>query len=237
MLEARNLKKEFPSGDGTLVVFDQIDFTANPGEFIMLTGRSGSGKSTLLYQLGLLDTPSGGEIVVDGASAARLSRPERTALRLTRFGYVFQDYGLLPEMSAIDNVMVPLLMRGMSRRAAREQAREALARAGLERALDMAPGKLSGGQQQRVSIARAIAHNPPYLLADEPTANLDHSAAQRVLETFGAIHKGGTTIIMVTHEQETLALASRILELRDGRLIDVSAEYRRAASPRELRLQ
>ncbi|MHB0865736.1 MAG: ABC transporter ATP-binding protein [Minisyncoccota bacterium] len=223
MLEARDIKKQFVSGGGMFVVFEHLDFVARPGEFIIITGRSGSGKSTLLYQLGLLDTPAEGTVSIDGVVASTLSRDARTDLRLERCGYVFQDYGLMPEMSAVDNVMVPLIMRGEAAASAYQTARAALERVELGEHLAHKPSKLSGGQQQRVSIARAIAHNPSYLLADEPTANLDSASALQVLQMFGGIHRAGATIIMVTHEKESFALADRVLELREGKLIEVAA--------------
>jgi len=221
MLEARNIKKQFISGEEIFVIFERLDFSAREGEFVIITGRSGSGKSTLLYQLGLLDTPTTGTVSVDGLVASTLPRNARTDLRLERFGYVFQDYGLMAEMSAVDNVMLPLIMRGESSERAHAAARVALERVDLGDHIQYKPAKLSGGQQQRVSIARAIAHNPRYILADEPTANLDSTSALQVLQMFGEIHKSGTTIIMVTHEKESFALADRVLELQEGKLVEV----------------
>ena len=222
MLEARDLKKQFTSGEDAQVLFEHLDFTARAGEFVVITGRSGSGKSTLLYLLGLLDTPSVGTVTVDEITGSSLPRNARTSLRLERFGYVFQDYGLMSEMSALDNVMLPLIMRGESGARAALSARAALERVGLGNYTEHKPARLSGGQQQRVSIARAIAHNPPYILADEPTANLDNASALEVLQVFGDIHRTGTTIIMVTHEKESLALADRILNLNQGTLGEIA---------------
>lgn len=221
MLQAHDLKKQFTSGEDAQILFEHLNFSARTGEFIVITGRSGSGKSTLLYLLGLLDTPNAGTVEVDGLIGSNLSRNERTALRLERFGYVFQDYGLMSDMNAVDNVMLPLIMRGESGAQARSVAQSALERVGLGDYILHKPAKLSGGQQQRVSIARAIAHNPSYILADEPTANLDNTSASQVLRVFGDIHRAGTTIIMVTHEKESLALASRILELNQGILTEI----------------
>ncbi|MEK7604194.1 MAG: ABC transporter ATP-binding protein [Patescibacteria group bacterium] len=222
MLEARNLKKQFASGESSLIVFEHLDFVAAEGEFVIITGRSGSGKSTLLYLLGLLDTPNEGVVSIDGFVGSTLSRNARSDLRLDRLGYVFQDYGLMAEMSALDNVVLPLIMRGKSRAEAKELARAALDRVGLGDHAKYRPSKLSGGQQQRVSIARAIAHNPSYILADEPTANLDTTSALEILSMFRAIHKAGSTIIMVTHERESLSMATRVLELKQGQLVDVT---------------
>lgn len=219
MLDARDLKKQFTSGEEVSVLFEHLDFSAHEGEFVIITGRSGSGKSTLLYLLGLLDTPDAGTVTVDGIATGGLSRDARTDLRLERFGYVFQDYGLMPEMTALDNVMVPLIMRGETTSAARAAARAALERVGLGDHSAYKPAKLSGGQQQRVSIARAVAHNPSYLFADEPTANLDSVNALQILQMFSDIHRSGTTVIMVTHEKESFVLAERVLDLSQGKLV------------------
>lgn len=218
MIEARNLKKQFVSGDETIVIFEDLNLEVREGEFVVLTGRSGSGKSTLLYLLGLLDMPDAGDVVIDGLIGSSLDSSARTDLRLEHFGYVFQDYGLMAEMSAIDNVMLPLIMRGESKARATEIARTALERVGLGQHLYRKPAKLSGGQQQRVSIARAIAHNPSYILADEPTANLDSINAMQILDVFNEIHRSGTTVVLVTHEKESLARADRVLSIEHGRL-------------------
>ncbi len=221
MLEARNLTKKFPSGDTELVVFDHLNFQAKEGEFIVITGRSGSGKSTLLYQIGLLDVPTAGEIIIDDLVAGVLSNTERSDVRLQKFGYVFQDYGLLPELTAQDNVMLTLLMSGIPTAKARVLASEALSRVGLTAQIQSKSSRLSGGQQQRVSIARALAHNPKYIIADEPTANLDSATAATILQVFSEIHRQGQSIIMVTHEKESLALADIAFELLDGQLVQL----------------
>nr|AAM97297.1 lipoprotein releasing system ATP-binding protein LolD [uncultured bacterium CSLC2] len=234
MLEARDLKKQFRSGADEQILFEHLNFSAREGEFVVITGRSGSGKSTLLYLLGLLDTPNAGTVSVDGVVGSSLSRHARADLRLLRFGYVFQDYGLMPDLSALDNVMLPLIMRGLSTETARDAALASLTRVGLGDRSSYSPSALSGGQQQRVSIARAIAHNPSYILADEPTANLDSANALQILQMFGTIHQAGTTIVMVTHEKESIALASRILNLEGGRLLESALAQSPSALPGDL---
>lgn len=184
-----------------------------------IMGRSGAGKSTLLYQLSLLDTPDAGTIAIDGIDIQTLSTAERSAFRLSRFGFVFQDYALLPELSALENVALPLLMQGRSRAEAYEKASAALARVRLDHRLANLPSQLSGGEQQRVSIARAVAHEPSLLFADEPTANLDNESSRTVLELFQEFHRSGQTIIMVTHEEDFARTAERIVRLDDGKIV------------------
>lgn len=223
MIKVEKLVKSYKSGDSELVVLQGLTFEVKKGEFLAVTGRSGSGKSTLLYQLGLLDHPNSGKIFIEGFDASSLSAEERTEFRLKELGYVFQDYALLPELTSVENVAVPLLMQGLSHKIADEMAIEALDKVGLADKHNFLPSQLSGGQQQRVSIARAIGHNPKIIFADEPTANLDTETAEVVLKSFLNLNAGGQTIIMVTHEKEYAALSDRIITLSDGRIAsDVS---------------
>lgn len=219
MIEVKNISKIFKSGDGEVRAVNDVSFTIPEGQFVAITGRSGSGKSTLLYQLGLLDRPTNGDIIIDGVLVTELDDDDQTRLRLHSLGYIFQDYAILPSLSAIENVMVPLLMQGLSETDARKRAAVALSRVGLGDRMDNLPSQLSGGQQQRVSIARAIGHNPKIIFADEPTANLDSETSKTVLDTFIELNKTGQTIVMVTHEPEYAALAHRIIELSDGKII------------------
>lgn len=220
IVKAKNLVKSFQSGESELVVLKQLDFEVSKGEFVSITGRSGSGKSTLMYQLGLLDRPTAGEIEIEGVKVSDLTDEERTKFRLTELGYVFQDYALLPELTALENVLIPLLMQGLAPFAARDKALYALGKIGLAHRLNNLPSQLSGGEQQRVSIARAIAHEPKIIFADEPTANLDSETAEIVLKTFLELNKEGQTIIMVTHEPEYAALTHRTVVLADGVIAD-----------------
>jgi len=218
MIEIKNLKKSFIDGESITQVLKGIDFKAETGEFIAIMGRSGAGKSTLLYQMGLLDKPTEGEILINGKDVLSLNMEERTNFRLSELGYVFQDYALLPEMTALENVALPLLMQDVSEKNAYKEATQALTRVGLEKRLNSLPSKLSGGEQQRVSIARAIAHHPKILFADEPTANLDNESSRIVMEFFKELHKSGQTIIMVTHEPEYSKFAEQIIHLDDGKI-------------------
>lgn len=219
MITVSNLFKIFTSGDAEIKAVNDVTFTIPEGQFVAITGRSGSGKSTLLYQLGLLDRPTKGSIKIDGVEVINLSDDEQTRLRLHTLGYIFQDYAILPTLTALENVMVPLLMQGISEKEARHKASLALTRIGLGDRMDNTPGQLSGGQQQRVSIARAIGHNPKIVFADEPTANLDSETSRTVLDAFIELNREGQTIIMVTHEPEYAALADRIIELHDGKIV------------------
>ncbi|MDO8574215.1 MAG: ABC transporter ATP-binding protein [bacterium] len=216
IVEAKNLVKKFKSGASELTVLKGLSLTAERGEFLSIIGRSGSGKSTLLYQLGLLDRPNEGEIIINGVNVSELSDDERTAFRLNELGYIFQDYALVPELNAYENVLIPLLMQGLRNHEAETMAKKALERVGLQDKLSNLSSQLSGGEQQRVSIARAIGHNPKILFADEPTANLDAETAKVVLDTFLELHEGGQTIVMVTHEPEYAALTDRVLVLKEG---------------------
>lgn len=219
MIQVHNLVKSFKDGPLETRVLKGIDFTAKEGEFIAIMGRSGAGKSTLLYQMSLLDEPTSGEIRINGKETHLMSEHEKMLFRLTKFGYVFQDYALLPELTALENVSLPLLMQGLSIDAAEEKARTALERVGVGERLYNLPSQLSGGEQQRVSVSRAIAHKPNILFADEPTANLDRESSDRVISLFKELHKSGQTIIMVTHEDEYAAFSDRIVKLDDGKII------------------
>jgi putative ABC transport system ATP-binding protein len=219
MLQAKQLVKSFKSGDSETVVLKGIDFVVGDGEFVAIMGRSGAGKSTLLYQLSLLDHPTSGQILVDGKDANAMTSNERVRFRLTQFGYVFQDYALLPELTALENVALPLLMENFPRKRAYTEAEKALTKVGVQHRMHNLPSQLSGGEQQRVSIARAVGNNPTVLFADEPTANLDNESSAAVVKIFEELHDAGQTIIMVTHEEQYAARAERIITLDDGRIV------------------
>ncbi len=222
MIEVRALTKTFVTGELITPVLKGIDLTVKTGEFIAIMGRSGAGKSTLMYHMSLLDVPTSGSIFIDGVDALSMNESEKVRFRLRTFGYVFQEYALLPELNAIENVAVPLLMQGLDRASAETRAADALIKVGLEKRLGSLPSKLSGGEQQRVAIARAVAHTPSILFADEPTANLDRESSASVLDIFQELHADGQTIIMVTHEDEYGALAERIVRIDDGKIVDTT---------------
>ena len=221
MIEIKNLTKSFKDGESITQVLKGIDFRAETGEFISIMGRSGAGKSTFLYQMSLLDEPTSGDVIIDGKDTSLLSIEEKTKFRLGELGYVFQDYALLPEMTALENVALPLLMQDIDEDQAYKEATVALTRVGLEKRLKNLPSKLSGGEQQRVSIASAIAHKPKILFADEPTANLDNESSKIVMNIFKELHAEGQTIIMVTHEPEYSKIAERTVYLDDGKIVKI----------------
>ncbi len=219
MIEVKNLIKTFKTGEIETRVLKGIDLTIKKGEWVAIMGRSGAGKSTLMYQMSLLDDPTSGEVVIDGHRTSHMSEHEKIRMRLFKFGYVFQDYALLPELTALENVVLPLLMEKYSRELAESRAQGALTKVGLGHRFPNLPSQLSGGEQQRVSIARAIAETPEILFADEPTANLDRESSKTVMDIFGGLHKEGQTIIMVTHEEEYGKLADRVIQLDDGKIV------------------
>lgn len=220
MIHAKNITKTYTNGVVETKVLRGIDIDIKQGEFVAIMGKSGAGKSTLLYQLGLLDQPTTGEISIDGVDVLVLNDNDATDFRLRKLGYVFQDYALVPELTAQENVMMPLLMLGMSNEDAKAQAARSLERIGMGHRLDNRPNQLSGGEQQRVSIARAVVQDPVILFADEPTANLDSTSSEKVLEVFTDLHREGQTIVMVTHEKEYTRNCDRIIYVGDGKIVD-----------------
>lgn len=216
MIKIKNLTKIFKTPAGDFVALKDLSFEVTTGQFLSIVGRSGSGKSTLLYQISLLDKPSSGSIVIDEQELTDLTSDGRTLFRLNNLGYVFQDYALIPTLSAKENVAVPLIMMGLTTTEAYNRAMASLEAVGLADKAENTPARLSGGQQQRVSIARAIVTKPKILFADEPTANLDIESSDKVLKVFEKLNKEGLTIIMVTHEEEYAKRSDRVITLSDG---------------------
>lgn len=220
IIEVTNLTKSFTDGTTVAQVLKGISLTVHEGEFVAIMGRSGAGKSTFLYQMSLLDTPTSGSIKLNGHLVDRLTNAEKTKYRLSELGYVFQDYSLLPELTALENIMVPLLMQGVSMEKAKKRAHDVLVSVNLDHRQNNLPSELSGGEQQRVSIARAVTHKPKILFADEPTANLDTFSSRVVMDIFRKLNKDdGLTIVMVTHEEEYGKAADRIIKLSDGLIV------------------
>jgi lipoprotein-releasing system ATP-binding protein len=218
-LSVRDIKRTFVQGDRRLEVLKGITLDLRPGEIVALVGQSGSGKSTLLHIAGLLERPDEGDIVVGGKSAGAAADRERTVMRRQFLGFVYQYHHLLPEFSAIENVMLPQMLNGKSRGEARRRAAELLAMVQLKERADHRPGRLSGGEQQRVAIARAVANAPRVLLADEPTGNLDSSTADAVFrQLLGLVRETGMAALVATHNPDLAARMDRTVSLRDGLL-------------------
>jgi putative ABC transport system ATP-binding protein len=218
ILKAEKINKSFKSGNSKLHVLKDIDLEVDLGDFLIISGRSGAGKSTLLYQLGLLDQPNSGEIYLLGQKTRTLGYRERTRIRLENLGYVFQYYALIPELTALENVALPVMMIGKSKKEAYPRAMKILDKFGLKERMNNLPSQLSGGEQQRVAIARAIVNNAQIIFADEPTANLDSANAKMIMESFKDLSSQGQTIVMVSHEEQYYNFANRVIYLDDGRI-------------------
>ncbi len=220
MISIKNLTKTYTNGTVETHVLKGIDLEIKEGEFVAIMGKSGAGKSTLMYQMSLLDMPTGGSISVAGTDILSLSESDRTQFRLRQLGYIFQDYALIPELTAEENVSIPLFMEGYDKGEAYIRARKVLDDIGMQGKYKNRPNQLSGGEQQRVSVARAVVQDPQILFADEPTANLDSVSSEAVLEVLKQLHDRGQTIVMVTHEPEYTRYCNRIIFLEDGLITD-----------------
>jgi lipoprotein-releasing system ATP-binding protein len=218
-LELRGVRRIFKQAATELVVLSGIDFVLEPGEIVALVGPSGAGKSTMLHVAGLLERPDGGAVLIGGEDCARLNDERRTLLRRSEIGFVYQFHHLLPEFSALENVMLPQMIAAVPRRQAREKAAGLLDRVGLAPRAGHRPARLSGGEQQRVAIARALANDPKILLCDEPTGNLDHATGESVLETLlDLVRDTGLSALIATHNLDLARRLDRIVALADGRL-------------------
>ncbi len=214
-----DLARTYGTGSGAVSALKGVSFRVEPGEFIAIMGPSGSGKSTMMNQLGLLDRPSSGRYWVDGVEVSKLDDDELAVLRNQKIGFVFQGFHLLPRTTAMENVELPLVYRGMPAKERRERCQKALTSVGLGHRLDHHPAQMSGGEQQRVAIARALVTQPSILLADEPTGNLDTKTTLEVMRILQGLNDKGLTILLVTHEPEIALYTKRLLTFRDGRIV------------------
>ncbi len=226
-VQVRGLVRSVVEGGERRVILDGVDLELKRGEFVALLGRSGSGKSTLLNLIGGLDRPDSGEIRIEGSRVDLLDETARTVLRRRRIGFVFQAFNLIPTLTVLENVLLPLDLDGGADRAGRERARELLAAVGLVERAASFPDRLSGGEQQRVAVARALVAEPAIVLADEPTGNLDHVTGEEVLGLLQRlVPDRGATLLMVTHSNDAAARASRVVVLDDGRVVEERATFR-----------
>jgi ABC-type lipoprotein export system ATPase subunit len=222
LLSLRRVWREFVTGDQTTAALAGVDLQIEEGEFVAIIGPSGSGKSTLMNMIGCLDRPTSGAVVIDGNDVSTLADDDLTELRLRTIGFVFQQFNLLPQTSAVDNVAAPLLYAGKTPARARARATDLLVRLGLGDRARLQSNRLSGGQQQRVAIARALVSDPRILLADEPTGALDSASGAEVMRIMNEIHAGGRTVIVITHDHDIASQAQRQIQVRDGRIVSDS---------------
>jgi putative ABC transport system ATP-binding protein len=224
LIETLGLTRLYPAGDGVVAALQDVSLSIVRGAFVAAMGPSGSGKSTFLNLIGCLDRPTRGTYRLMGEDTGALSADRLAELRSRRLGFVFQSFNLLPRVDALANVELPMIYRGLGRRARRERAAEALHRVGLGDRMHHRPAQLSGGQQQRVAIARALVNGPDLLLADEPTGALDSITGLEVMALFQELNRAGVAVLMVTHDAEVAAFAGRVLRFRDGRLVGDAAQ-------------
>ena len=216
VIEIRNIIRDFKLGQEIVHVLKGIDLDIKRGEYVAIMGPSGSGKSTLMNLLGCLDTPTAGSYNLNGNDVSQMSDDELADIRNTEIGFVFQTFNLLPRTTALDNVALPMVYAGFSKKDRIARATEVLTDVGLADRMDHKPNQLSGGQRQRVAVGRALVNKPSIILADEPTGNLDSKTGIEIMKLFGDIHAAGNTVIMVTHEEDIAAHAKRVIRLRDG---------------------
>ena len=217
MIEVRGIGKDYQSGDTTVSAIQSMDFFIDDGEFVTIMGQSGSGKSTLLSILGGLNHPTKGAVLVDSLDLYRLSSEQRADFRSEYIGIIFQSFQLIPYLTVLENIKLPMAITGIKPKKQDEMAQAVLQRVGLANKADRLPDQLSGGEQERVAIARSIVNNPPILLADEPTGNLDSATAEEIMKLLQELNRGGQTIIMVTHNPDTSKYSKRTINVQDGK--------------------
>ena len=222
ILELKGIYKDYQQGKMIVPVLKDVNFSMEEGEYVAIMGPSGSGKSTFMNMLGCLDTPDSGEYFLDGKDVANLSDNELSDIRNHKIGFIFQGFNLIPNLDALGNVELPLIYRGLGKLQRKEIAGEALSKVGLENRMDHRPNQLSGGQQQRVAVARAIAAQPPIILADEPTGNLDSKSTIEIMNILKDLHESGRTVIIITHDDEIANQVDRVVRIMDGKIVSDS---------------
>ena len=218
LVEIKDVCKVYNPGENEVRALDHVSLTIDEQEFVAIIGHSGSGKSTLMNMLGCLDVPTSGEYWLHGQDVSALSDDALSDIRNREIGFIFQGFNLIPNLTALENVELPLIYRGVSKSVREELSVEALKKVGLEHRMDHKPSEMSGGQQQRVAIAGAIAQAPPVILADEPTGNLDSNSTKEIMDILKGLHKEGRTVILITHDNEIAAQAKRVIKIRDGKI-------------------
>lgn len=223
LVEIRDVCKVYNPGENEVRALDHVNVQIDEGEFVAIIGQSGSGKSTLMNMLGCLDVPTSGLYRLHGQDVSELDDNELSDIRNREIGFIFQGFNLIPNLTALENVELPLIYRGVGKGKRKELSRTALEKVGLANRMGHKPSEMSGGQQQRVAIARAIAQAPPVILADEPTGNLDSHSTQEIMGILKELHREGRTVILITHDNEIAAQAKRVIKIRDGRIESDSA--------------
>ena len=218
LIQVKDLCKVYNPGENAVHALDHVDLTVEKGEFVAIIGQSGSGKSTLMNMLGCLDVPSSGSYYLNGVNVATMHDNELSVIRNREIGFIFQGFNLIQNLTALENVELPLIYRGVYRKTRKKLASDSLKRVGLEKRMSHKPSEMSGGQQQRVAIARAIAARPPVILADEPTGNLDSASSREIMQILKEMHRDGKTIILITHDDGIAASARRVVRIMDGRI-------------------
>ena len=218
LIRVRDLCKVYNPGENEVRALDHVDLSIDKGELVGIIGHSGSGKSTLMNMLGCLDVPTSGNYYLNGKDVSNMTDDELSDVRNVEIGFIFQGFNLIPNLTARENVELPLIYRGVSKKEREDLAVESLKAVGLEHRMDHKPSEMSGGQQQRVAIARAIAARPPVILADEPTGNLDSRSTQEIMEVLKELHRSGRTVILITHDDEIAAQVNRVIRIKDGKV-------------------
>ena len=220
LVEIRDICKTYNPGENEVRALDHVSLTTYEREFVAIIGHSGSGKSTLMNMLGCLDVPTSGEYYLHGHDVASMSDDELSDIRNQEIGFVFQGFNLIPSLTALENVELPLIYRGVGKRERLQLSDKALDKVGLGNRKEHKPSEMSGGQQQRVAIARAIAQAPPIILADEPTGNLDSNSTREIMDILKGLHEEGRTVILITHDNDIAAQAKRVVKIMDGKIVE-----------------